>query len=101
MIKAIGYKAVVKPKKVENMSAGGIALAIDETMEAQAQVLGTIIDLGEDFASAFRPKTAQWGLKVGDQVYYAKYAGKWIKDPTTGEELLIINDEDICAKLED
>ena len=100
MIKAIGFKAIIKPKKVEEVTSGGIVLAVDQKLEEQAQVLGTIIDLGEDFATAYRPKLAQWGLKVGDQVYYAKYAGKWVKDPQTGEELLIVNDEDICAKLE-
>jgi co-chaperonin GroES (HSP10) len=36
---------------------------------------------------------------VGDTVFYAKYAGKWIRDPETDEEFLIVNDEDIVAKV--
>lgn len=100
-IKAVGYKAIIRPEKVEEKSKGGIVLAVDERMEQRAQVLGTILDLGEDFAVAYRPKTAFWGLKPGDKVYYAKYAGKWVKDPESEEELLIINDEDICAVLKE
>lgn len=100
MIKAIGFRVIVKPKKVEEVSAGGIILGIDKQLEEQAQVLGTIIDIGEDVAVAFRPKTPHWGLKVGDEVYYAKYAGKWILDPKTGEQVLVLNDEDIVARVE-
>ena len=99
-VKAIGYKAILKPDEVLKYSKGGIALAVDARLEANAQVVGTIIDLGEDFAVAYKPKTPQWGLKVGDKVYYAKYAGKWVTDPITEEEFLIVNDEDICAKVE-
>lgn len=98
-IRAIGYKAIVKPDEVLKYSKGGIALAVDARMEANAQVVGTLVDIGEDFAAAYRPKTPFWGLAVGDRIYYAKYAGKWVLDPTTQEEFLIINDEDVCGKI--
>lgn len=100
-IKAVGFKAVIKPDPVEETTKSGIVIMADKRMEANAQVRGTILDLGEDFAAAFKPKTPFWGLKVGDVVYYAKYAGKWIKDPKTDEEYLLVNDEDICAKYEE
>lgn len=95
-VKAIGYKIIIKPDEVLKYSKGGIALAVDAKMEANAQVVGTIVDIGEDFAVAYKPKTPYWGLKVGDKVYYAKYAGKWV-----GDDLLILNDEDICAKIQE
>lgn len=101
MVKATGFRAIVVPDTVEKMSKGGIALALDERMEANAQVVGTLVDIGEDFATAFKPKTPQWGLRVGDKVFYAKYAGKWVKDPYNGKEYLIINDEDIVCKVEE
>ena len=101
MIKAIGFRVIVKPKEVEEVTASGIVLPVDKQLEEQAQVLGTIIDIGEDAAVAFKPTTKHWGLKVGDQVYYAKYAGKWIHDPATKEQVLVLNDEDIVAKLEE
>ena len=97
MIKAIGFKVIIKPKEIKKYSAGGIELALDERMEKRAQDIGTIVQFGEDFAKDYNPTTKYWGLKPGDQVYYAKYAGKWIDDPDTGEELLVLHDEDICA----
>ena len=96
-IKPVGFKAVVRPEQVEEKTKSGIVLALDKGLEIKAQVLGTLVEIGEDFAVAFHPKTPMWGLKVGDKVFYAKYAGKWVKDPETNEELLIINDEDICG----
>ena len=100
-IKAIGFRVIVKPKEVEEKTESGIVLAVDKGMEERAQVVGTIVHIGDDFADAYRPKVARWGLKEGDKVYYAKYAGKWVEDPQTKEQLLVLNDEDIVAKLED
>jgi co-chaperonin GroES (HSP10) len=96
MIKAVGFRVIVRPRPVEEVR-NGIILAVDKGMEERAQVLGTIVDIGEDFASAFAPKSPFWGLSVGDNVFYAKYAGKWVTDPDTQEQLLIMNDEDIVA----
>ena len=98
-IRPVAYKAVIKPVEVEERTKSGIVLAIDQGLEIRAQVLGTIVELGEDFAAAYSPKTPFWGLKKGDQIFYAKYAGKWVKDPDTNEELLIINDTDVCGVL--
>lgn len=98
MLKAVGYKVIVLPLVVEEVSKGGIVLAVDGRMERNAQTIGTIIDIGEDVAAAYKPKTEHWGLKVGDKIWYAKYAGKWVKDEENDREVLVINDEDICVK---
>ena len=96
--KAIGFRAIVRPHEVEKMSKGGIALAIDEVMERNAQVMGKLLDIGPDFAKDYKPSHPAWGLKVGDIVVYAKYAGKWVKDPQTADEVLYINDEDVVGQ---
>lgn len=96
-IKALGFRLLVQPDEVEEVTAGGIVLAIDQKLEKNAQTTGTIVGIGEDVAVAFKPKTEFWGLKVGDKVHYPKYAGKWLKDTTTKEEVLAINDEDVIA----
>jgi len=57
-----------------------------------AQVTGVITQIGEDAYAAFKPKTEYAGLKVGDRVAYAKYAGKWISD-----DVLVLCDEDVVA----
>lgn len=99
-VRALGFRVVIRPDKFEEITKGGIVLAVDERMEMNAQTTGVIVELGEDFAKDFKPRTSYWGLQPGDRVFYAKYAGKWVKDPETNEELLILNDEDIVAKAE-
>jgi co-chaperonin GroES (HSP10) len=39
--------------------------------------------------------------EVGDTVLFAKYSGKTILDPVTGQEVYIIHDEDILAVYEE
>lgn len=98
-LKAVSFRVIVRVKPVEETSAGGIVLAVDKKMERNAYTEGTIVDIGPDVYAAFKPKEEYAGLKIGDRVFYAKYAGKWITDPDTKEELLILNDEDITAKV--
>lgn len=101
-IKAVAFRVLVRPKKFEKISKGGILLdAVDEKMENNAQIAGQIVDIGPDVYAAFKTKEPFAGLKVGDMIYYPRYAGKWVPDHTTGEELLLLNDEDICGKWED
>lgn len=97
-LKAINYLIIVLPDSFEKTTKSGIVLAVDEKMEQNAQVTGTILDIGEDAFSAFKCKTPHAGLKVGDKIWYAKYAGKWIKDTENDREVLVIRDEDICVK---
>ena len=97
-IKPLAFTALIKVKEVEEKTKSGIVLAVDKKMEERAQTLGTILALGEDFAVAYKPKTPCWGLKEGDQVFFAKYAGKWVLDPDTEEELLLVLDSDIVGK---
>jgi co-chaperonin GroES (HSP10) len=73
---------IVKVKEVAEKSKGGIVVAVDKKMERmltrgndcryRSRCVGSVQDQ-EQFA----------GLKVGDRVFYAKYAGKWIADPET------------------
>lgn len=97
-IKAPGFRMFVKPNEVKQMSDGGIDLsALDQEAEKNAQTTGTVVAIGEDFAVAFKPKTPYWGIKVGDKVYYPRYAGKWLENKETKEEVLAINDEDVIG----
>lgn len=93
MWKPIGHRILVKPDEVVKKTASGILIASDEKLERNAQVFGTIIEIGEDAWVAYKPKSEFAGLKVGDRVAYAKYAGKWLADNS-----LVLNDDDIVAK---
>lgn len=92
------HRVLVKPKPLETTTASGIVLSLPgkEKREQAAAEEGTIVAIGEtfgkDYNTVFLPE-------VGDKVYFAKYAGKWIK--VNDEDLVLLNDEDIVAVIRD
>ena len=95
MIKPAGYRLLVKPNDIEEVSEGGIYLMPDEKLEKAAQTVGTLVAIGEQAwkdVSDGKP----WA-KVGDCIMYARYAGKNVVDPDTKEEYVILNDQDVTA----
>lgn len=92
MLKPIFKRLIVKVDPIEEVSAGGIILAKDKVKEENASERGTIVRLSEDCFDEYE------GLpKVGDSVYFAKYAGKWVVDPEDEQKYVILNDEDVVA----
>lgn len=88
------HRALVKPRQVETRTASGIILTETLTRKEQAATdEGIILALGDTFGKDFGAETLP---KVGDKVYFAKYAGKFIKNEE-GEDLVLLNDEDIIA----
>lgn len=102
MIQAVGFRVLVKPREVEETTASGIVLATDKKLDKGATVIGTVIHVGPE---AFRSYNRSAGfkdyfpwVKSGDEIYYAKYSGKWVDDPDEpGVEYLMLNDEDIVG----
>lgn len=95
MIKPCGYRLLVMPDKVEDVTDWDFKILTDERLERAAQVYGTITAVGSECWKGETPWAA-----VGDKVCYIKHAGKFITDPETGEEVVILNDEDIICTLE-
>lgn len=104
MLIPAGHKVLIRPGKVERKTESGILLHYgeeDQLQEAQYQI-GVIVALGDDAYKAFRKMNDKgeevngqpWAVP-GDVVYYARYAGQKIRDPYTGEDLLIFVDEDV------
>lgn len=94
MIEAVGYRVLVKPDEVEKVSEGGIVMVIDEGLERAAVQFGTLQSVGGECWS----NTDMQDLpKEGDRVLFAKYAGRFITDPETKEELMVMNDTDILG----
>jgi chaperonin GroES len=88
------HRVLVKPKPVEKVTDSGIIIPDTTTRKEQAGTEeGTIIAIGDTFARDFGGSVLP---QVGDKVYFAKYAGKFIKDEN-GEDLVLLNDEDIVA----
>jgi co-chaperonin GroES (HSP10) len=97
------HRVIVKPVNVEEADetirrakAAGIHIELDKREQAAVEV-GTIVSLGD---TAFVDYKTNVFPVVGDKVYYAKYAGKTLKD-ADGTEYLCLNDEDCTAIIKD
>lgn len=92
------HRALVRPKQVETKTASGIILTESLTRKEQAGTdEGVILALGDTFGKDFGAVVLP---KVGDKIYFARYAGKFIKDGE--EDLVLLNDDDIiCIVKED
>ena len=103
-IKAVGHRVIVKPDAVEEVSKGGIVLAVDHKREIRAADKGTVVGIGSmawknDLYGYGKDGWEPW-CKEGDRVFFARYAGKGFKDGDTN--YIVLNDEDIqCQILEE
>jgi co-chaperonin GroES (HSP10) len=104
MIIVPGCRLLVKPltleetdEKVKSAKAQGILLLeVDERKQKVNIDKGILLQIG--------PKASEdyiGGVKVGDTIGFAKFGGKFITDPETNEELLVINDEDLIVILKE
>lgn len=98
MFEPTGYYVLVKPKDVETKTAGGIVL-VDDTVESDKvhTVEGTLVAVGPTAWKGFDNGEA-WA-KVGDKVVYAKFAGKRLYDHHTDQTFILMNDNDIIARV--
>ena len=92
-IRPLDDRVVVRPLEAEVVSAGGIVLP--DTAKEKPQ-RGEIIAIGP---GRMLDNGDRGGLsvKVGDQVFYGKYAGTEVK--VDGEELKIMRETDILGIL--
>lgn len=92
-IQPVEYKVLIEPEAVEEKTAGGIILApTTQEKDKMAQVRGVLVAVG---GNAFD----EWsGLipKVGDKVYFGKYAG-FIVNGADDKEYRLTNDKDVAA----
>lgn len=97
MIKTPGYRLLVKPDDIKKKTDSGILIeyADNEKLEKGARTTGTVIDIGRECWNMHNGNEP-W-CKVGDRIYWAKYAGKQVVDPYTQIDYIILNDEDVCG----
>lgn len=94
MIIPILHRILVKPDPVETKTAGGIILAVNEKREQAAAECGTVVAIGN---TAFKDFGGDPSLvPIGTRIFYAKYAGKEVKD-IDDTIYVALNDEDIVA----
>ena len=84
MLKPTGKRILVTKKAVEQKSEGGIILP-ESAIEESKETTGEIVAVG--------PKVE--GMKVGDVVLYAEFAGTDVT--LDGKDYLLMPDEDVLA----
>ncbi len=95
-LRPVEFKVLVRQHKVEEVSKGGIVIPdIVRDREQAAAVEGEIIAVSP-LAFTYEKWPDELKPKVGDRVFFAKYAGMKVKG-RDGEEYLILNDKDVAA----
>ena len=97
--KPAGYRLLLKPREIENKTAGGIILT-DELVEHAkfSCVISQIIDMGPDAYKDHNKANTEWA-KIGDWVLTGKYVG--LKFVYEKETYSVINDDEIIATISD
>ena len=93
-VKPLDDRVLIKQSDAEETTAGGIVLPDTAKEKPQCGVVkavgaGKLLDSGE---------RGQMSLKVGDEVYYGKYAGTEIK--IDGNDYVILKESDVLAIIE-
>lgn len=111
MIKVVGHRVLVKPFSVkdiknqdvpEDLRAVGFEISLtpeEEKREKTGIDRGTVVGIGDTCWKSpdlgyGSPEWHPW-CKLGDEVGFARYAGKLVVDPHTKEEFYLMNDVDV------
>lgn len=94
MLEPVLWRILIKPDPVETKTSSGLIIAKDVKREEAATERGTVAAIG---STAFKAYDSDPPFKVGDRVYFAKYAGKIVEDVEENEKYILLNDEDIVA----
>lgn len=97
-ISVFGPHVLVQPKKLEEVSKGGIVIPQMHREDYQRAITeGKVVAIGPTaFLDELNPSKVIW-YKVGDRVLYGKFAGKEIK--YNDELYIILKYEDILIGL--
>lgn len=97
MIKTPGYRLLVKPREIQTKTESGVIISYgeNEKLEKGARDTGTVVKIGPLCWGQDQGKEP-W-CQVGDQIFWAKYAGKQVVDPIDQKEYIILNDEDVVG----
>ena len=94
-LKPLGDRLIVKPIEEEETTASGIVLP--DTAKEKPQK-GKVIAVGAGRYDEDGEKRIPLDVVEGDEVLYSKYGGTEIK--VDGEELLVLRESDVLAKVE-
>jgi chaperonin GroES len=94
-LKPLGDRLIVRAIEEEQTTASGIVLP--ETAKEKPQ-MGKVLAVGDGKLDE-DGKRIPLDVKKDDQVLYSKYGGTEIKDPDSGEDLLVLRESDVLAKV--
>ena len=96
-LRVTGERILVRPPKLEEMTQGGIVI-VKKTQEDEerAATTGVLIDASED---AWKVKEMS-GIKIGDTIMYAKYAGDAVTLTKSGVLYRVMNARDVVGVVE-
>ena len=94
-LKPLGDRLIVKPIEEEETTASGIVLP--DTAKEKPQK-GKVVAVGDGKWDDEGEKRIPLDVAEGDEVLYSKYGGTEIK--IDGEDLLVLRESDVLAKVE-
>ena len=94
-LKPLGDRLIVRAIEEEETTASGIVLP--DTAKEKPQK-GEVIAVGDGALDDDGDNATPLDVKDGDKVLYSKYGGTEIK--VDGEELLVLRESDVLAKVE-
>jgi chaperonin GroES len=94
-LKPLGDRLIVRAIEEEAKTASGLVLP--DTAKEKPQI-GEVLAAG-DGKFDDNGKRIPLEVKKGDKVLYSKYGGTETKDPKTGEDLLVLRESDVLAKV--
>ena len=94
-LKPLGDRLIVKPIDEEETTASGIVLP--DTAKEKPQK-GRVVAVGDGKWDEDGEKRIPLDVAAGDTVLYSKYGGTEIK--VDGEDLLVLRESDVLAKVE-
>jgi chaperonin GroES len=94
-LKPLGDRLIVRAIEEDEKTASGIVLP--DTAKEKPQK-GKVVAVGDGKLDE-DGKRVPLEVKAGDEVLYSKYGGTEIKDPDSGEELLVLRESDVLAKV--
>ena len=94
-LKPLGDRLIVQAIEEEETTASGILLP--DTAKEKPQK-GKVVAVGEGAWDEDGEKRRPLDVAEGDEVLYSKYGGTEIK--VDGEELLVLRESDVLAKVE-
>ena len=94
-LKPLADRLIVRAIEEDEKTASGIVLP--DTAKEKPQK-GKVVAVGDGKLDD-DGKRIPLEVKTGDEVLYSKYGGTEVKDPDNGDELLVLRESDVLAKV--